>query len=201
MRNDLANYFREKNFTVTRSALDRLQRLYDQNQSLNIERGLRVYKVKEDAFFDAKKLYNIFLNYDNFKLRIESFYINIYSSNKTWLNNIASNVNNVVSFYEPDQDHINLLQKNTIIVDKDNGYEYKVTLGNNKNSDNFAEWAKNNPTQIKIGPVAYKDMIANSYVNGLYFYAKNDKTLQLCSLMLDNIRRIDKLIVKPDIDK
>lgn len=203
IRNELATYFREKNFTITRATIDRLQRLYDQNLSLDVERGLRVYKVREDTFFDAKKLYNIFLKHDNFKLRVEALCINVYSNDKSWLKSIANTVkgDNVIAFYEPDKDYINLLQKDTIIVDKDNGFEYKVTLGNNKNSSRFAEWAKLNPKQIKIGPVAYEDMLKNSYVNGLYFYAKNEKTLQLCSLMLDNIRRVDKLIVKPNIDK
>ena len=203
IRNDLAGYFREKNFTVTRYALDRLQRLYDESQMLEVVRGLRVYRVSEDAFFDAKKLYNLFLKYDDFKLRVESLYINVYSNNKSWLQSVAKNIHreNVISFYEPDADYIGLLEKDTIVVEKDNGYQYKVTLGNNKNSSKFAEWAKLNPKQIKLGPISYKDMANNSYVNGLYFYAKNDKTLQLCALMLDNIRRVDKLIVKPNIDK
>lgn len=203
IRNELANYFREKNFTVTRNTIDRLQRLYDQNQLLVLERGLRAFKVSEDAFFDAKRLYNIFLNYDDFKLRIETFYINVYSNNKSWLNTVAKNVNKqaVISFYEPDPKYLGLLKEDTIIIEKDIGFEYKVTLGNNKHSSRFAEWAKLNPKQIKLGPIAYKDMAKDSYVNGLYFYAKNEKTLQLCSLMLDSIRRVDKLIVMPNIDK
>jgi len=203
IKNDLSSYFREKNFTVTRNTLDKMQRMYDQDRSLELLRGMRVYRVSEDSFFDAKKLYNIFLKFNNFKLRVESLYLNIYSNNKPWLYSIANSINskNVISFQEPEKSHVKLLKKHTIIIEKDNGFEYKVTLGNNKNSSRFAEWAKNNPNQIKIGPVAYKEMLDDSYVNGLYFYAKNEKTLQLCSLMLDNIRRIDKLIVKPDIDK
>jgi len=30
----------------------------------------------------------------------------------------------------------------------------------------------------------------------MYFYARDDRTLQLCNIMLSNIRRIDKLVVK-----
>ena len=39
------------------------------------------------------------------------------------------------------------------------------------------------------------------FVSDLYFYARDEKTLQLCSLMLSNVRRVDKLVVKSDIDK
>ena len=70
-------------------------------------------------------------------------------------------------------------------------------------SDNsgFANWAKNNTKQVKIGPVLMKSLETNGYVSDLYFYARDEKTLQLCSLMLSNIRRVDKLVVKSNLDK
>ena len=46
-----------------------------------------------------------------------------------------------------------------------------------------------------------KSLETNGYVSDLYFYARDEKTLQLCSLMLSNIRRVDKLVVKSNLDK
>ena len=57
-------------------------------------------------------------------------------------------------------------------------------------------WASNNPNLIKIGPKLQQELFVNGYVSGMYFYARDDRTLQLCNLMLSNIRRIDKLVVK-----
>jgi hypothetical protein len=44
-------------------------------------------------------------------------------------------------------------------------------------------------------------METEGWVNGMYFYARDERIIQLCHLMLDNIRRIDKVIYKQDIDK
>jgi hypothetical protein len=44
-------------------------------------------------------------------------------------------------------------------------------------------------------------MLENGYVDGMYFYARDDKTIQLCNLMLNNIRRIDRIVSKRNIDK
>ena len=203
IRNDLATVFREKKFAITRTSLDKLQRLQDQNLDLEVERGLRRYRISEESFIDAKKLYNLFLGYDDFKLRVESSYLNIYSNNKNWLKLISNSINsnNAIAFYQPDKSWEKLLDSHTIVLEKDIGFEYKVTIGKNRNSTGFAKWAYSNPSQVRLGPVAYEELLKNGYVDGFYFYAKNDKTLHLCSLMLDNIRRVDKILVQSNLDK
>ena len=45
------------------------------------------------------------------------------------------------------------------------------------------------------------ELLRQGFVNGMYFYARDEKTIALCHLVTSNIRRIDKLLVKSDIDK
>ena len=94
-----------------------------------------------------------------------------------------------------------MLDANTIIVDKDNGYQFRVTLGNKNTDSSFAAWAKKNKKLVKVGYRCLEEIERNGYVNNMYFYARDEKTLQLIALLTDNIRRIDKLVVKSTIDK
>ena len=46
-----------------------------------------------------------------------------------------------------------------------------------------------------------ENLQGHGYVSDLYFYARDEKTVQLCGLMLSNIRRVDKLVLKSSLDK
>lgn len=201
LRNSLASYFREKNLPLARQALDTLRRLDENDEPLLLGKGLRLYQVSDRDYNDAKKLYALFSNFEDYKLRVEQMTLNVYGNNRLWILNVAASISkaNIIEFWEPNTNYLSLLQKDTILISEDNGYQYKVTFGNNKGESNFARWAIANPKQVKIGPVCMRELQANGYVSGMYFYARDEKTLQLCSLMTTNIRRIDKLIVKADI--
>jgi len=199
IRNQLASSFRERNLPLARQHLDSLQRLYEENQPLKLICGMRVIPIPTDHFIDATKLYKQFYKANNYKLRVEASILSIYSNDINWINLIIqeNNSRNLISLYEPDCRYINELKTNTILVPESNGYEYKVTLGNNKTDNSFGKWAVNNPKLIKIGPLLTDELLNGSgYVSGMYFYARDDRTLQLCNIMLSNIRRIDKLVVK-----
>lgn len=203
LRNSLAVYFREKNLPLTRQVLDKLQQQKENSIPLEVVRGLRQYYITDQDFSDAKKLYAAFSNFEDYKLRVEQMYLNVYSDNKQWIEGVlrSVSVSSLSEFWEPSTDNIELLEKNVILVPENTGYEYKVTFGSKKGEPEFASWAKSNPKQIKIGPVCYKELQTAGFVNGMYFYARDEKTLHLCNLMTANIRRIDKLIVKANIDK
>ena len=188
---------------LARQVLDILQRLYENGEPLEIGKGLRLYQVRTKDYHDAKKLYAIFSNFEDYSIRVQSFSLSIYSKDRPWILNIANSIHsdNVISFWEPNNNYLSLLEKNTILVSEDTGYQFKVTFGNKKGESSFAKWAVSNPKQIRLGPVCKETLENEGYVSGMYFYARDDKTLQLCSLMTNNIRRIDKLIVKSDIDK
>lgn len=204
LSNTIGSIFRDKNLPYAREVLDQLQSEYEEGLPLFVKKYKREQRVSENDFLDARKIYNFLSHANDYMLRIESYTFCIYSSNKHWLTIIKQSMspNNVKEFWEPDLEDIELLNPKTIIMDKDIGFEYKVTLGQNiADTFGFANWAENNPNQVKVGPKLLEELKHNGYVSDLYFYARDEKTLQLCSLMLTNIRRIDKIIVKADLDK
>lgn len=188
---------------MARQVLDKLQQQKENNQILEISRGLRQYQVTDQDFSDAKKLYALLSNFEDYKLRVESMYLSIYADDKQWLSIIAKSVtgSSLYEFWEPDEKNLDLLKSDVILIPEDIGYQYKVTFGSKKGEPGFASWAVANPKQIKIGPKCRKELEKEGYVNGMYFYARDEKTIHLCNLMTVNIRRIDKLIVKGSIDK
>lgn len=204
IRNGIGTIFRDKNLSYAREVLDRLQQRYEEGKPLVVTRYYRETPVKELSFLDARKLYKFLSKTDDYTLRIEGATTCIYSNNREWIHTLKSAINktNLLELWEPNPDHLSHLEPNTIIVESNNGYEYKVTLGSRVgDTSGFANWAKNNPNQVRVGPQLQQNLENNSYVADMYFYARDEKTLNLCELMLTNIRRIDKLVVKSDLDK
>jgi hypothetical protein len=201
----MANQFRDKNWSAVRQMLDSLQLQYVNGEKLAVLVGTRETPLTEEHFLDATALYKYFNKSKtvNYKLRIEANIISVYSNDIDWMNDIIKLVssNNVISFYSPNKDSYALLDKNVILVKDSNGYNYKVTLGHRSDGEPFAKWAINNKSQIKIGPRLLEQLSAGGWVDGYYFYARDERTVQLCALMLNNIRRVDKLVVQSNIDK
>lgn len=203
VHNRLGHFFRNKNLSFARKVLDELQREYEQGNPLVIKRALRFDHIKEDDFLDAKKILKHLSRSTDYMLRVESSTTCIYSNDRNWLLSLAHSINkfNLEEFWEPSTDSVKLLETNTIIIPNSLGYEYRVTLGIKHGSPEFAQWAEKNPKQIRMGSKLKEQLYARGFVENMYFYARDEKTLQLCSLMLDNIRRVDKLVVKQNIDK
>ena len=181
-----------------------MQRSYEEGGPIKFERYMRIDHVTESHFLDARRLYKFLSKTDDYTLRIEGSTTSVYSNNREWLHTVKSAMqkDNLLEFWEPDPTYIDLLDSNTIIVDHDNGYKFKVTFGPAiSDTRGFANWAKNNPTQVRVGAQLMHNLENDGYVCDMYFYAKNEKIINLCSLMLSNIRRIDKLVVKADLDK
>lgn len=204
INNGIGHIFRDKNLSYAREVLDKLQQQYESGDSLVIESYYRATPVKELSFLDARKLYKFLSKTDDYTLRIKSSTVCIYSNNKEWLHTLKSAINkeNLLELWEPDPKHLSTLDANTIIVDASNGYNYKVTFGPKiADTAGFANWAKSNEKQVRVGPTLMGNLERSGYVSDLYFYARDEKTLRLCELMLANIRRIDKLVVKSNLDK
>lgn len=203
VKNRLSAIFRERNLSYARQVLDKLQHEYENGQRLYLYQGSREKPVTEENFQDAKRLFNYFSRFDDYKLRVESHTLSIYANDIKWLEKISNEIDpyNVESMHKPDPKFIENLESNIILVNTDSGYQYKVTFGGNRGSSEFAAWAERNPKLIKLGPITKKALLEQGYINGMYFYARDERTLQLCNLMLSNIRRIDKLVVKSNIDK
>lgn len=204
IHNTLSPIFRSKNLSYARQVLDELQYSYEVGDPLIQKKFKRQILVKEEAFLDAKKIFSHLSKKEDFLLRIEGLELSVYSNNLSFLKKIISDIsqNNVIGIWEPNKNVEKLLSPNVIFVNFDIEYNYKVTLGNGiADTSGFANWVKNNPKQIKLGNTILNELSNNGYVNNMYFYARDEKTIQLCNLMLDNIRRIDKIITTHNIDK
>lgn len=198
----MGTFFRNKNLFAARQIIDTLQRLYNDGQPLIIERYRRIDHIKESHFLDAIKLYNALSSADNYMLRIERNSVCIYTNDKAWIESLKSSINefNLTEYWEPTAHTV--LDPNTIVLKTPINYEFRVTFGTGKMStEGFAKWARANPKQIRVGPATLRNLEKNGYVSGMYFYARDERTLQLCNLMLDNIRRIDKIVAKQSLDK
>jgi len=204
INNGIGSIFRDKNLSYAREILDKLQQQYESGQPLIITSFSRETPVTELSFLDARKLYKFISRTDDWTLRIEGSTTCIYTNNREWLHTLKSAINkeNLLEIWEPNSEHLPHLRSNTIIVDKSNGYNYKVTLGpKQSDTQGFANWAKSNPKQVRVGPTLMQNLESHGYVSDLYFYARDEKTVQLCSLMLSNIRRVDKLVLRTSLDK
>ena len=198
--NGLAYIFREKNLTNAKSELDLLQQLYDSGELL--VRGSYGYKypVEHDTFFEAKNLYIEFCKQDDYKLRVSSPYMQIYSHDYNWLVMLSTKIKSSYELWEPSKGNIDTLDKNVILVNHPVEYLYKVTLGQSCDK-NLATWIKNNTDKVKAGNVCLDTIERSGYVRGMYFYVRDEKILQLLNLFVSKLARIDKLVYNANIDK
>lgn len=204
IRNSIGSIFRGRKLSFAREHLDKLQRQYEHREPLIITHWLREQAVSEQAFLDARKLYKFISRTDDYTLRIQGCTLCVYSNNRTWIHTLKSAINkdSLLEFWEPNPKNLKYLNPNTVIVDEDNGHKYKVTLGPGlADTYGFVRWADKNSEKVKVGPVLHECLTENLPVSNMYFYARDEKILQLCTLMLSNIRRVDKLVVKANIDK
>lgn len=200
--NPLCTIFRNKNFAYAKKELDILHEDYKAGHKLTLGHYARRKVVKEEHFLESTKLYNFLTSLDDFMIRIEFGHVSFYTNDEDDFNFACSLINKerIEVTYIPDPNIV--LDANTIVIEGMTDYEYKCTLGNaNCDSKPFAKWAEKNPKQVKVGYKCLEYLHENGYVKDMYFYAKNDKTLQIVSLLYPNIRKIDKIINKADIDK
>lgn len=199
INNSLSPIFRNKNLSHARQVLDPMQRDYEANKALEWKRVLKSSHVSVESFLDAKILLSVFSKADDYRLRIEYSQMCIYSNDKSWLYSIKNKLNprNVIEFWEPDTQYLDIIkEKNTILIDRYLPFEYKITLGPKGNSQ-FANWARNNSDKIKAGQIFLSEIENDGYVDGMYFYVRDEKVLTLVKLILGYcIKRVDKIVHK-----
>lgn len=198
--NGLAHLFRDKNLSRAKEELDALQQLYEKGEPL--ERGSYHLRspVEHDTFFEAKNLYIEFCKQDDFKLRISNPYMQIYTHDYDWLVMLSVKIKSAYELWEPKQGNLSELGKNVILINHPTDFAYKVTLGDTCDS-NLANWIKNNIDKAKAGNVCLETIERNGYTRGMYFYVRDEKILQLLSLFVSKLARVDKLVYNPNIDK
>lgn len=193
--NPLAHIFREKKFRFAREELSRLELMYELDRPL-VTGTLRKKEYDAKTFFECKWLYKELIKRNDYKIRVEYPSIQLYSHDKDWLHYIAKHVKCPIAFYEPPV----ILSKNTILVEKPTNYEYRITL-NARPDPSLANWIISNPKLAKAGPVFLDEVSKKGYSNGLYFYVRDDKVLNIVGLMLGSSSRVDKIVCKQDLDK
>lgn len=182
--NDLATIFRNKNLKFARQQLDVLQQLADENKTLRHPRRVWSNPITLEDFQTACVLYDCFRNTKSkYMLRVEGFTINLYTNDYNWIKFVLGKVNCIEAHFPENEKHANILLQDIDLVTKagPDNFMYKVYLDDFVDPS-FANFCRNNTDKIKIGDVAVRAIETKQFVRGYYFWAKNDKILNLASL-------------------
>ena len=194
--------------SLARSKIDQLTESYRRG----IQMTLPVYRTwkdaDEDTYLDARHLYACLIrNKEDYRVRVESFgAISIFSNNLSFLDKIGSGLRaSRIEMHCPSEDVESILlnNANTIVSASPVRWPIKITMGKNKRDySGFANWIRANSDKVKIGDVALESLETHGYVSGYYFFIKSEKILNLVNIMIgDNIRRVEQIIYKGDLDK
>jgi len=181
-----------------------LQEQYDYNKSMTVEIWRTKKSITVSDFLETKQILNLLENSSDWRLRVEmGRYLTVYTSDETLIDNLSKDCG-ASEIYKPEEGMENFLLLNidTAIVNKPIEYEYRVYLKGNKIDPNFANWFEANRDKSRIGEWTLRNIQSGYYTSGNYFYIKNDKVLTMIRMIAGhNIRRVEKLIYKGDIDK
>jgi hypothetical protein len=211
LRNDLSNIFRtelqrKEKLSYAKNELERLTEDYKNNLPLYKKAWRADVLLNKNEYIDAITIYSALKNSNDCKIRIDHVsQITIFSNDKTLLLGIANNLHtNGVEFWEPKLEHISLLTSKTKIkiVDVVPELPLKVYFNSKRVNAEFATWIAANRDKCKIGDVAFSSILYDGYLNGMYIYIRDEKILNLITLIVGNsIRSVEKLVYIPNIDK
>ena len=206
--NPLGFIFRNKNFSHARSIIDKLHQGQGSGEPLRYKLDSHSYRSPIDLavedVHDLKYLLTEFQNQQNFMVRCEQRKLGIFSNDEEWLKQIGKKLDCICDFYAPEENTINLLldNKNILIKNTPFKFKYKVTLGQGTIDTNFYDWARMNTDKVRCSPNLLKRIKEKAYVAGKYLYLRDAKVFTLASLFLStNISRVDRIVLKQDVDK
>ena len=209
LSNELSYIFRtdlqkKSKLSYAKVILDQLNLQYRNNETLTRQKYNSIKEVNEIDYLDAKDIFSILRKHTGYKLRCESGTLSIYSNDQDLLYKIINKIRlQSVELWEPDHKTVDILRsKEKIkIVDYQPFLQYQVHLNYKKIDTSFANWLIANQDKSRVGPRAL-DSIRTGSAGNFYFYIRDDKVLSLVNLLIGhNIRAVDKLIYKGDIDK
>jgi len=210
-RNELNVIFRselqkKEKLSFARSQLDVLTEQYRNNLPLYKKAWRTDVSVDINDYFDAMTVYNSLKKFDEYKIRIDPYSsITLFSNNKDFLVNLGNSLRtSSAEFYEPDPKYIDLLKSKTKIqiVDDIPVLPLKVWFNSTRINRDFANWLRVNDDKCKIGTIALQSLEDYGYLNGLYIYLRDEKVLNLVTLLAgSSIRSVEKLVYRGDIDK
>lgn len=211
LRNELNNIFRsdlqkKEKLSYARKELDRLTEDYRNNLPMTKRYYRSAVVVDVQDYFDAMLLYTALKSTDEYKLRIDpNSAVTLFSNNKNFLLGLAGTLHTTaIEFWEPNPKHIELLKSNTrvVLIDTPTDLPLKVFFNSKRVPKEFANWIRANGDKCKIGTIALDSLEQFGYLNGLYMYVRDEKILNLITLLAGrSIRSIEKLVYKSNIDK
>ena len=211
LRNELNIIFRselqkKEKLSYARQELDRLAEDYRNNLPLQKKAWRADIHLDKNDYFDAMAIYNALKKSDEYKIRIDPYSsISLFSNNRAFLLDLSSKLKtDTLEFWEPNSDYIELLKTKTKIqiVDEQPELPLKVWFNSTRINKDFANWLRANSDKCKIGTIALEGLENYGYLNGLYIYLRDEKILNLVTLLAgSSIRSVEKLVYKGDIDK
>lgn len=194
--------------SLAREKIDQLTESYRRG----VQMTLPVYRtwkdVDESTYLDARHVYACLIRHkEEYRIRVESFGgMSIFSNSLPFLKKISKGLRTThVELHSPSDEVESLLLKNanTIVSSVPVTWPLKITMGKKKRDySGFANWIRANNDKVKIGEIALQSLETPGYVSGYYFFIKSEKILNLINIMIgDNIRRIEHVVYKGDLDK
>lgn len=209
--NRLSNIFRSelqrgKELSYARAKLDEYNHYYTNGLPIVKTVFRTETNVPNEDFLDARDIYkSLRKSKEDYLIRVSIGQITIYSNDKSLLTSIGSKLRTVnLEFFQPEIKIANFLQNNqdVVIVQRKPQFSLRVTLGRQNGSTDLANWLKNNKDKSKVGKKTLEYLETQGYVDGLYFYLRDEKLLHLITLICgDNIRRVQKLVWCNELDK
>jgi hypothetical protein len=210
-RNELNSIFRselqkKEKLSYARSELDRLTEDYRNNIPLYKKTWRTEVTVDINDYLDAMSIYNTLKKTDEYKIRIDPrSSIALFSNNKDFLVDLGNVLRtSSAEFHGPDSNYIDLLKSKTKIqiVNDIPTLPLKVWFNSTRINRDFANWLRVNDDKCKIGTIALQSLEDYGYLNGLYIYLRDEKVLNLVTLLAgSSIRSVEKLVYRGDIDK
>jgi len=183
------------------------------DDQINFDTGMPIYRtiyrsevaVSDQDFLDAKTIYTHLKSGIDFKVRVERYNgLCLYSNDKGFLLDLSDKIpNSAKEFWKPNKSNVSSLLsiKNIIIVDKEPDLKYKVTFNSKPINPSFGKWLSANTDKSRVGKYTL-DNICIGYANNSYIFIRDTKVLTMIELIVGhNIRKVEELIYKPNIDK
>lgn len=203
LNNELANIFRgelqKKGYlSYAREQLDRLiecERL-DPNGPLLLPKFRTSVEVSKKDYEIAKKIYWVLKRFKDYRISITFRYsISIYTNNQILVKELEKL--GIIEYHAPDESMMQHYKPGIILVDREPDLPIKVTLGTKKVDPGFVKWHYSNNDKCRIGVKALETIKHGGYQSGLYFYVRDEKVLNLITMLCgDNIRKVEKLVNK-----
>ena len=194
--------------SYAREKLDALTENYRNSKPMEMPIFRTFKQINEETYLDARFLYATLLrSKQEYRIRVESFNrISVFSNDEKFIEKVANGLRTKpVEIHKPDNTVRKELLRNanTIVSPTPVYWPIKITLGKNRRDySGLAKWAEANPDKVKIGEVALAALASHGYVSGYYLFVKTENVLDLINIMIgDNIRRIDRVVYKADLDK